>query len=243
MIVDLHFEAPAKSGPRQVMGFSQPEFEGALEQAVIDASVELRRGLGPLPRFCFGLCADRAAEMKSLEQTDSEVTLSFQPWPASDEAPPNALLKAKYLVGCDGANSSTRSMVRLRASTLTAPCSSSRQCGFSMTDLNFAEDWLVCDLVRSLSRPSGQVRTRRQILTGGQLPDRIASFPYGSQICDPARPSTVAMAGKGRKRLEFMRLPGETREQLNNPETAWRLIEEWGFTKVRLFASMLLSLS
>jgi hypothetical protein len=46
MIVDLVFEAPCKCGPRQVMGFSQPEFEGALEQAVLDLGITIRRSIG-----------------------------------------------------------------------------------------------------------------------------------------------------------------------------------------------------
>lgn len=39
------------------------------------------------------------------------MTASFQTWPDKSETPPTAI-KAKYLVGADGANSTTRTLVR-----------------------------------------------------------------------------------------------------------------------------------
>jgi hypothetical protein len=45
------------------------------------------------------------------------------------------------------------------------------------------------------------------------------------QICDPARPTTVVSGGPGRRRWEFMALPGESAEFLNDEATAWRLLE------------------
>lgn len=50
-----------------------------------------------------------------------------------------------------------------------------------------------------------------------------------AQICDPERPTTCVFGGKGRKRLEFMRLPHETKEDLLEDEKAWELIKPWGF--------------
>ena len=50
------------------------------------------------------------------------------------------------------------------------------------------------------------------------------------QICDPERPTTVVSGGPGRRRWEFMRMPGETVEELNNEETAWRLLARWELT-------------
>lgn len=40
-------------------------------------------------------------------------------------------------------------------------------------------------------------------------------------------------AGYGRKRFEFMRLEGESKEHLLDEETAWELLASWGFKKVR----------
>lgn len=79
--------------------------------------------------------------------------------------------------------------------------------GTSMTDLGFHYDWLVVDVIP---------RDR----------DRVWS-PRNLQACDPARPSTVVSGGPGRRRWEFMRLPGESMAELNRPETAWKFLEPW----------------
>ncbi|MBT2445141.1 bifunctional 3-(3-hydroxy-phenyl)propionate/3-hydroxycinnamic acid hydroxylase [Streptomyces sp. ISL-36] len=80
--------------------------------------------------------------------------------------------------------------------------------GTAMTDLGFQYDWLVLDVI-----PNDQ--------------DRVWS-PRNLQLCDPARPSTVVSGGPGRRRWEFMRLPGETVAELNRAETAWKLLAPWG---------------
>ncbi|MET9827967.1 bifunctional 3-(3-hydroxy-phenyl)propionate/3-hydroxycinnamic acid hydroxylase [Streptomyces sp. NPDC006385] len=77
----------------------------------------------------------------------------------------------------------------------------------TMTDLGFQYDWLVLDVI-----PHDQ--------------DRVWS-PRNLQVCDPARPSTVVSGGPGRRRWEFMRLPGETVAELARPETAWRFLAPW----------------
>ena len=46
----------------------------------------------------------------------------------------------------------------------------------------------------------------------------------------PVRPTTVVSGGKGRRRWEFMRLPGESVEDLNDSETAWQLLAPWDIT-------------
>ena len=45
------------------------------------------------------------------------------------------------------------------------------------------------------------------------LPGEMIMHKNGAQICDPKRPTTFAMAGPGRRRVEFMRLPTETKEE------------------------------
>lgn len=75
-------------------------------------------------------------------------------------------------------------------------------------DLGFDEPWVVVDtLVRGD--------------TG--LPEHVAY-----QFCDPRRPTTCVPAGPGRRRWEFMLLPGETREAMQQPEHIWPLLEPWG---------------
>ncbi|QMU69744.1 bifunctional 3-(3-hydroxy-phenyl)propionate/3-hydroxycinnamic acid hydroxylase [Streptacidiphilus sp. P02-A3a] len=78
-----------------------------------------------------------------------------------------------------------------------------------MLDLGFFYDWLIVD-----------VRTQQ---------DRVWS-PANLQICDPARPTTVVSGGPGRRRWEFMRMPGESVEELNTEATAWKLLAPWDLT-------------
>lgn len=101
-------------------------------------------------------------------------------------------LSARWVVGCDGANSFVRDH-------LDVP----------VTDLGFSYEWLLCDV--ELRRPR-------------------AFTPSNVQICDPARPTTVVASGPGRRRWEFMRLPGESAAELNREETAWRLLAPFGVT-------------
>ena len=84
--------------------------------------------------------------------------------------------------------------------------------GSTVTDLGYFHDWLVIDL-----------------LMHAPLED-FDFAPAAWQLCDPARPTTLVPGGPGRRRFEFMRLPTETVEELNEEETAWRLLEPWGIT-------------
>ena len=51
--------------------------------------------------------------------------------------------------------------------------------------------------------------------------------PVNLQMCDPSRPTTAVSGGPGRRRWEFMRLPGESVDELNTEATAWRLLASW----------------
>jgi flavoprotein hydroxylase len=73
-------------------------------------------------------------------------------------------------------------------------------------DLGSSYDWLIVDVV--LDEPPGL-------------------DPINVQICDPARPTTVVSGGPGRRRWEFMRLPGERLDELNDETRAWELLEPW----------------
>lgn len=79
----------------------------------------------------------------------------------------------------------------------------------ALTDLGFYFDWLIVDTVPQ---------------------DERTWSPMNWQLCDPARPTTIVSGGPGRRRWEFMRLPGEDRDALNTLEAAWRLLETWGRT-------------
>ena len=78
--------------------------------------------------------------------------------------------------------------------------------GIKPIDLGFAYDWLVVDVVPHEER---------------------VWKPYVIQYCNPERPTTLVGSGPGRRRWEFMRLPGESVEELNTAETAWKLLAPW----------------
>jgi 3-(3-hydroxy-phenyl)propionate hydroxylase len=80
--------------------------------------------------------------------------------------------------------------------------------GIGVEDLGFDEPWVVIDT--KLGAPIG-------------LPEHVAY-----QFCNPARPTTCVPAGPGRRRWEFMLLPGETRESISTPESVRRLLAPWG---------------
>ncbi|WP_426997967.1 bifunctional 3-(3-hydroxy-phenyl)propionate/3-hydroxycinnamic acid hydroxylase [Pseudarthrobacter sp. N5] len=79
--------------------------------------------------------------------------------------------------------------------------------GTTMTDLGYFHDWLVIDLLP-------------------KVPMHID--PPALQICDPLRPTTLVPGGPGRRRFEFLRLDGETKEEFNSEARVWELLKPWG---------------
>ena len=82
--------------------------------------------------------------------------------------------------------------------------------GAPMTDLGYFHDWLVVDLLPH---------------------EPMVVEPPAWQLCDPERPTTLVPGGPGRRRFEFMRLPSETVEELNDENRAWELLAPWGVTR------------
>lgn len=76
-------------------------------------------------------------------------------------------------------------------------------------DLGFNQKWLVVD-----------ARKKR---------DLHFEFDCG-QICDPRRPTTILPLGERHRRWEWALLPGETVEEFERPEVAWRLLDDLGVT-------------
>jgi 2-polyprenyl-6-methoxyphenol hydroxylase-like FAD-dependent oxidoreductase len=145
--------------------FCQPELEALLQQRADSLlAVDVRRGV----------------RVTSLDQDDDHVVLGVAD---------GGRVAARYVVGCDGANSTVRSLL-----------------GVDVDDRGFYYDWLIVDLVLD-------------------DPDRIFD-PVNVQICDPARPTTAVSGGPGRRRWEFMRLPGERAEDLDEA-WAWARLEAW----------------
>jgi len=77
-------------------------------------------------------------------------------------------------------------------------------------DLGYFFDWLVVDVL--------------------PLSDDTPMPTLAKQICDYERPTTVVPAGPGRRRWEFMRLEGETHEELTKPERIWELLAPFDLT-------------
>jgi len=76
-------------------------------------------------------------------------------------------------------------------------------------DLGFEADFLVVDI-----RPND--------------PQHLYHLPEGYQVCDPARPTTVASRlGTEHIRFEFMLLPGEKKEDMLDDKKIHELMKEW----------------
>ena len=145
--------------------FSQPELEAVLEeQAQSLSGLEIRRGV----------------TVDAVEQHDDGVIVGCNDGGA---------LNVRYVVGCDGANSTVRALLDI-----------------GVDDRGFFYDWLIVDII---------------------LDEPRVFDPINLQICDPARPTTAVSGGPGRRRWEFMRLPDESREDLGDEATAWKLLESW----------------
>ncbi len=162
--------------------FNQPELERLLdERARSFPNIEIRRGV----------------ELVGLDDDGDHVTLTARPTavdparsqPGDVDVEVEVTVAARYVVGCDGANSTVRSLV-----------------GATVEDRGFFYDWLIVDVV---------------------LDDDRVFDPINLQICDPARPTTAVSGGPGRRRWEFMRLPHESRDELNQEATAWQLLAPW----------------
>lgn len=172
MLLLLATSRVSYSGWPEANMFSQPDLERLLDvKARSLASVDVQRG----------------REAVGVHSRDDAVQLVL-----ADPAGQRHEVSARYVVGCDGANSFVR-----------------QHLGATVTDLGFFFDWLIVDLIPHEKR---------------------VWEPLNWQLCDPARPTTIVSGGPGRRRWEFMRLPGESIEDLNNEQTAWRLLTPWGMT-------------
>ncbi|KAF1049551.1 bifunctional 3-(3-hydroxy-phenyl)propionate/3-hydroxycinnamic acid hydroxylase MhpA [Xylophilus sp.] len=85
--------------------------------------------------------------------------------------------------------------------------------GIANEDRGYFFDWLILDMI-----PKTPYETIR--------PHQPAQW----QLCDPRRPTTIVPGGPGRRRWEFMVLPGESVEEIQTPENAWKLLAPWGLT-------------
>ncbi|WP_324698834.1 bifunctional 3-(3-hydroxy-phenyl)propionate/3-hydroxycinnamic acid hydroxylase [Novosphingobium sp. RL4] len=169
---------PAISGGPEINFVHQPTLETALDEKVqAQPTVSLNLGW-------------EAIEVTQDENT-AQVTLK------SVETGEVKQVSARYIVGCDGANSLVR-----------------RSIGSQQEDRGFQADWLVVDV----------------LLKDGVTVEGLG-IPEAGQYCNPDRPTTIVPAGvrdgKKFRRWEFMRLPGETVEDLEQESYVWKLLEAW----------------
>ncbi|HEY5855350.1 MAG TPA: bifunctional 3-(3-hydroxy-phenyl)propionate/3-hydroxycinnamic acid hydroxylase [Aldersonia sp.] len=171
-LVRIDWSGTGPNGWPTASFFSQPQLEALLADAVAAMpNVTLRRG----------------AEVVAIVERGDEVEVI-----ATSAVHKQRKLRARFVIGCDGANSFVRERM-----------------GVTMHDEGFFFDWLIVDTVPL---------------------DRQEWSPQNWQLCDPARPTTIVSGGPGRRRWEFMRLPGEDRDDLNTTEKAWELLGPWGRT-------------
>lgn len=81
--------------------------------------------------------------------------------------------------------------------------------GIEMVDMGYFYDWFVVDVI---------------------LDEPRVYHPLNLQVCDPARPTTAVSGGPGRRRWEFMRLPGECSDTFATEAHAWELLAPWDVT-------------
>jgi 2-polyprenyl-6-methoxyphenol hydroxylase-like FAD-dependent oxidoreductase len=181
-LIYFDFSQGGKNGWAASTSFSQPELEGVLDARVKSLSnVNVYQGWEATE-------ATQRADHVAIDVRKGEFSTAGK-WIPTDET---TTIRARYVIGADGANSTVRLW-------MDAP----------VTDLGFAYDWLVVDVIPR------------------QQHDWI---PRDWQLCDPARPTTIVSGGPGRRRWEFMRLPDESLQELTAPATAWRLLAPWQIT-------------
>ncbi|MGD7003441.1 bifunctional 3-(3-hydroxy-phenyl)propionate/3-hydroxycinnamic acid hydroxylase [Corynebacterium halotolerans] len=179
-LMEVDWNSMTESGWRTRYWFYQPELEKRLrDTATALDTVELRCGW----------------HVTALEQDEDSVTLRGVLTENPEVLNPDAEvqeIRARYVIGADGANSFIRETL-----------------GLEMNDLGYFFDWLILDL-----KPTQE----------------IEYGPDHWQLCDPKRPTTIVPGGPGRRRWEFMALPGEDLKELASEESAWQLLDPWGVT-------------
>lgn len=174
----LDWQSTSASGWRVRYWFNQPDLEVRLNNLVAQYACvsEMRGWVG------ISLAQDANGVNLTIKRNPDEVGLEGE----------SKTLRAKFVVGADGANSFVREAL-----------------GIENEDKGYFFDWLILDML-----PNGPYEMK----------------PAQWQLCDPKRPTTIVPGGPGRRRWEYMVLPGESAEELQKPESAWALLKPWGLT-------------
>lgn len=179
-LMEVDWNSMTESGWRTRYWFYQPELEKRLRDiATTLDTVDIRCGW----------------HVTALEQDADSATLHGVVTDNPEVVDPDAQveeIRARYVIGADGANSFIRGTL-----------------GLEMNDLGYFFDWLILDL-----KPTQE----------------LEYGPDHWQLCDPKRPTTIVPGGPGRRRWEFMALPGEDLTELASEDSAWKLLEPWDVT-------------
>jgi len=154
-------------GHPMLVTFYQPELETLLRRKLTALpTVEVQLGLELV-----GFTEDASSVQASMKGLDGTTRR----------------MRARYLIGTDGATSTVRRLL-----------------GLEFKGASFAQDWLIVDALG--------------------VPNPIDHCEF---LCDPRRPTPHMVAPGGRQRWEFMLQPGESREEMERPETIRRLLAHW----------------
>ena len=155
-------------GHPKLVTFYQPDLEHAMRKQV--SGLKSVTSLGGF-------------ELENLVEESESVVASVR-----DQDGHLHFIRARYLIGADGASSRVRALI-----------------GQEFEGQTYAEDWLIVD-----------AKNRHK-----------SAIDHVEFLCDPKRPTPHMPAPGGRERWEFMLHPGESREELESPESIARLIAPW----------------
>jgi 2-polyprenyl-6-methoxyphenol hydroxylase-like FAD-dependent oxidoreductase len=177
-LLTIDWAKPSISGGVEVNFVHQPTLERAMDEAVrAQPTVDLNLG----------------CEVIAVRQDPSGAAVTLRKADSGAER----TLTARYVIGCDGANSLIRAAI-----------------GGGQEDRGFEADWLVIDV---RLRP-GVTIERLGIPAAGQYCD-----PRRPTTIVPAGISGDQIY----RRWEFMRMPGETVAELEREERVWELLAPW----------------
>ena len=174
----IDWSAPSISGGPEVNFVHQPTLEATLDDAV-RALPDVHLHLG--------------WEVMAIDQDESRARVHLR----HGESGATKEVTARYVIGCDGANSLVRETI-----------------GGGREDRGFEADWLVIDVLLK----DGVTIEKLGIPAAGQYcnPERPTTIvPAGIR------------GGQTFRRWEFMRLPGERVEDLERAERVWELLRPW----------------
>ena len=174
----IDWSLPSISGGPEVNFVHQPTLEAALDQAVLrQSSVELFLGWEVL-----AIQQDRELAHVDVREVGTGETRR---------------LSARYVIGCDGANSVVRKTI-----------------GGLQEDRGFEADWLVIDVLLN----EGVTIEQLGIPAAGQ---------YCNPVRPTTIVPAGIRKGRVFRRWEFMRLPGERIEDLEREDRVWDLLRPW----------------